>query len=53
MGSMDKESSIKLLDAYFDAGVSRLFSLSPDMKFILSNKEILSTPLTISEIPAL
>ncbi len=26
MGSMDKESSFKLLDAYFDAGVS---SLSP------------------------
>jgi aryl-alcohol dehydrogenase-like predicted oxidoreductase len=26
MGSMDKESSFKLLDAYFDAGVSLLLS---------------------------
>jgi hypothetical protein len=25
MGSMDKESSFKLLDAYFDAGVSSFF----------------------------
>jgi aryl-alcohol dehydrogenase-like predicted oxidoreductase len=31
MGSMNKESSFKLLDAYFDAGVRLLFafSLSP------------------------
>ena len=29
MGSMDKENSFKLLDAYFDAGVSRLPRLSP------------------------
>jgi hypothetical protein len=29
MGSMDKESSFKLLDAYFDAGVSLLRPLSP------------------------
>jgi hypothetical protein len=27
MGSMDKESSFKLLDAYFDAGVSSLLPL--------------------------
>jgi len=27
MGSMDKESSFKLLDAYFDAGVSRIIAL--------------------------
>ena len=27
MGSMDKESSFKLLDAYFDAGVSRTIAL--------------------------
>ena len=26
-GSMDKESSFKLLDAYFDAGVSRIIGL--------------------------
>jgi hypothetical protein len=53
MGSMDKESSIKLLDAYFDAGVSRLFPLSRDMNLILSYREILSTPQTINEIPTL
>jgi hypothetical protein len=27
MGSMDKESSFKLLDAYFDAGVSQIIAL--------------------------
>jgi len=27
MGSMNKESSFKLLDAYFDAGVSRIIDL--------------------------
>ena len=27
MGSMDKESSFKLLDAFFDAGVSRFSSV--------------------------
>jgi hypothetical protein len=29
LGSMDKENSFKLLDAYFDAGVSQHSPLSP------------------------
>jgi hypothetical protein len=54
LGSMDKESSFKLLDAYFDAGVSLLSPLSHDMDFILSfYRETLSIPRTISEISAL
>ena len=54
MGSMDKESSFKLLDAYFDAGVSRFPPLSRDIEFFPSfYRETLSTPPTISEISAL
>jgi len=51
MGSMDKESSFKLLDAYFDAGVRQLAPLSRDVIVILTfHRETLSTPRTISEV---
>jgi hypothetical protein len=54
MGSMDKESSFKLLDAYFDAGVGQLSPLSHDIGLFLSfYRETLSIPQTFSEISAL
>jgi hypothetical protein len=55
MGSMNKESSFKLLDAYFDAGVSFIITLitvivNCDVVLILfSDRVILSTQQTISE----
>jgi len=35
MGSMDKESSFKLLDAYFDAGVRLFFALRCHLLILL------------------
>lgn len=44
MGSMDKESSFKLLDAYFDAGVSSLSPLfSPLSRTILFQGNFIDT----------
>jgi len=51
MGSMDKESSFKLLDAFFDAGVSSLSLFSHDYLELFSDyfpRETSSTPPTIS-----
>jgi hypothetical protein len=55
MGSMDKESSFKLLDAYFDAGVSRTppFLCDVVLIFCFFGRETLSTPQTISENPVI
>ena len=39
MGSMDKQASFKLLDAYFDAGVRRLLTLSRDVIWTLYSSQ--------------
>jgi hypothetical protein len=51
MGSMDKQSSFKLLDAYFDAGVRRLSPLSRVIPIHTFHRGTLSIPRTISEVP--
>jgi hypothetical protein len=43
MGSMDKESSFKLLDAYFDAGVSSLSALFSPPSLILYQGNFIDT----------
>jgi aryl-alcohol dehydrogenase-like predicted oxidoreductase len=51
MGSMDKESSFKLLDTYFDAGVSSLSPLFSPLSRTASDsfpRETSSTPQIIS-----
>lgn len=39
MGSMDKESSFKLLDAYFDLGVSNNYISLVDLQLIRPKRE--------------
>jgi hypothetical protein len=52
LGSMDKESSFKLLDAYFDAGVSRAETdHRHTVSLILLPRAISSILRTISELP--